>query len=173
MAARTRMGRAIATATLLLALGCGGSLASDDAAGRLDDAGAIGQSGAGGAVGVSGAAGGGVLGAGGRAGAGGSGGASFDAGADQAWCAMNCGWAGGLLADTPGGCTFTSPCLMSEDFFRLAVFVDGVSVPMDATHTEGWAYTDASQSAFTLYGQACLQVQAGAPVDIFHLCQVP
>jgi hypothetical protein len=172
-AARTQIERAIAAGALLVALGCGGSLTSNDGAGRLDDAGALGQGGASGAAGVSGSAGGGFVGAGGRAGAGGGAGAAVDAGSEQGSCRAMCGFVGGVVAPSADACTFTVPCPAIGDFIRLAVFVDARQVPTDPTHTEGWAYTDGSMSAFTLYGQACLDAQAGALVDISYLCQLP
>jgi len=38
---------------------------------------------------------------------------------------------------------------------------------------EGWAYGDATMSAFQLYGQACLDARAsGGFVDVDYLCEV-
>lgn len=37
----------------------------------------------------------------------------------------------------------------------------------------GWDYTDASMSAFALFGQVCMDVQNnGASVDVSYLCEV-
>jgi hypothetical protein len=168
MASGAQIGRAIAAGALpllLAALGCGGSLTSPDAAGRLDDAG---LSGRGGVTGV--------IGAGGAAGAAGGGGAASDAGSDASddgSCRATCGFVGGVLAASADACLFTVPCPAIGDFVRLAVFVDAMALPRDPTHTQGWDYTDATMSAFTLYGQACLDAQAGAAVDISYLCLVP
>jgi hypothetical protein len=145
----------MAATAALLALGCGGSLARDDA----------------GATGLGGASGA----AGGRGGAGGSAGAgqASDGGSDQSSCATLCGRVERALRAT-GNCMYVVSCPAVGDFTGLAVLVEGQAVPRDASHTEGWDYTDASMSAFQIFGQVCTDVlNNGASVDVSYLCEVP
>jgi hypothetical protein len=143
---------AIAAAATLLALACGS---------RTLDKNDSGSSGLGG--------GGGVMGEGGAAGAGGGGGAGGTT--DGGSCVAVCGRVTGVLADAPGSCAFSLPCSPPLAFTSLAVFVDAVQVPQDAT--EGWTYAG-TQSAFALHGQTCTAVMtSNAPVDVVYLCELP
>jgi hypothetical protein len=65
----------------------------------------------------------------------------------------------------PGAsCTYalpTPPC----DYFTndsIAVFVNGAQVPRDVSDVNGWDYSDATFTAFTIYGPLCDAVDAGA-----------
>ncbi len=148
---------ALAAAAASVALGCDGSLTRDDAA----------------ATGLGGARGG----AGGGAGAGGAGGAAAgqatDGGFDQSSCTSFCGRVEtGLRA--AGNCTYVLSCPLVGDFTGLAVLVDGQEVPRDAGRTAGWDYTDASMSAFQLFGQPCTDVlDNSASVNVAYLCELP
>ena len=143
---------AMAATAALLALGCGGSPARDDA----------GATGLGGASGGRGGAGGGA----------GTGQAS-DGGSDQSSCTALCGRVERALRAT-GNCMYVVSCPAVGDFTGLAVLVDGQAVPRDASRGEGWDYTDASMSAFELFGQVCMDVpNNGASVDVSYLCELP
>ena len=145
---------ATAATSALFALGCGGSLARDDAGGT----------GLGGASGT----------AGGRGDAGGGAGAgqATDGGSDQSSCTALCGRVERGLRAT-GNCMYVVSCPAVGDFTGLAVLVNGQAVPRDASHVEGWDYTDASMSAFELFGQVCMDVlNNGASVDVSYLCEV-
>ncbi len=48
----------------------------------------------------------------------------------------------------------------------VSVYVDGVVVPQDMTHTNGWDYTDASNTSIELFGVACEDIQDGAMHDV-------
>jgi hypothetical protein len=52
---------------------------------------------------------------------------------------------------------------------------DGVEIPKDPTHTNGWDYTDGAMMSVTLYGPACDAVMAGTVqnVSIVFICVVP
>lgn len=142
---------AMAATAALLALGCGGSLARDDA----------------GATGLGGASGA----AGGRGGAGA--GQATDGGSDQSSCTALCGRVERGLRAT-GNCVYVVSCPAVGDFTGLAVLVDGQAVPRDGSHVEGWDYTDASMSAFELFGQVCMDVlNNSASVDVSYLCELP
>jgi hypothetical protein len=145
---------AMAATAALLALGCGGSLTRDDA----------GATGLGGASGT----------AGGRGGAGGgAGGQATDGGSDQSSCTALCGRVERALRAT-GNCMYVVSCPAVGDFTGLAVLVEGQAVPRDASHVEGWDYTDASMSAVELFGQVCMDVLSnGASVDVSYLCELP
>jgi hypothetical protein len=80
----------------------------------------------------------------------------------------------GVVADHPGSCTFSLPCMPPLAFTALVVFVDGMQVQQDTTNTEGWNYVGASRSAVEVYGQACAAVMtANKPVDVDYLCELP
>lgn len=169
------IGRGVGAVAVVLALGCSRALLPGDAGmtgagggmimtGGAGATGLIGTAGAGGATRLTGSAG--ISG-------GGAGGAAADGGPDPA-CGMTCGRVEGIVS-TDGNCTYVLRCPgLLGDFTRMFVFVDGMQVPMDATGTDGWAYTDASMSAFRLYGQACADATGDAGfVDITLGCPIP
>jgi hypothetical protein len=41
------------------------------------------------------------------------------------------------------------------------VFGDGVKIPPDPTHANGWDYTDASHTAIEVYGPTCDAITSG------------
>jgi hypothetical protein len=58
-------------------------------------------------------------------------------------------------------CVFTLPCGYGEtDFGGLAVFINGMTVPRDRQHVEGWDYVDAAQTTVQLYGSPCTDARA-------------
>jgi hypothetical protein len=66
----------------------------------------------------------------------------------------------------PGAsCTYALPTPPPCDYFNngsIAVFVNGAQVPRDVSHANGWDYSDATFTAFTIYGPLCDAVDAGA-----------
>jgi hypothetical protein len=57
---------------------------------------------------------------------------------------------------------------------NIYVRADGVNIPMDRSHTNGWDYTDGTMMSVTLYGPACDSVMAGTTmnVSIVFICVV-
>jgi hypothetical protein len=57
----------------------------------------------------------------------------------------------------------------------IVIFADGVQVPHDTTHTEGWDYTDASDATVTIYGGACAAIETGTirAITIEFICRGP
>ena len=45
---------------------------------------------------------------------------------------------------------------------RISIFVDGVRLDRDTTHTSGWDYNDGSHTSITVSGPACTDIKTGA-----------
>lgn len=58
------------------------------------------------------------------------------------------------------------------DHTNIAVKVNGQRVPEDASHTEGWEYTDSTYRAVKMYGSWCTQIQGVADnkIDFIFGC---
>jgi len=84
-----------------------------------------------------------------------------------------CG-AASLAAIPLGGCTFQVPCTPA-DFSRFSVMVNGVPVPRDQTHANGWDYPDTAMTSFRLFGPPCDSVTNGTStsVTVDELCAGP
>jgi hypothetical protein len=52
------------------------------------------------------------------------------------------------------------------------VAIDGLAIPYDETHQNGWAYIDAMRAAFSFYGPACDRILSSweSEVQITFLC---
>jgi hypothetical protein len=52
------------------------------------------------------------------------------------------------------------------------VTIDGLAIPYDETHQNGWAYIDATRAAFSFYGPACDRILSSweSEVQITFLC---
>jgi hypothetical protein len=46
------------------------------------------------------------------------------------------------------------------------VFGDGMPIPRDTTHTDGWDYSNADKTAIEIYGPRCEAVKAGTTVNV-------
>jgi hypothetical protein len=68
-------------------------------------------------------------------------------------------------------CTFRMP-EPPPGAVDIVVKLNGVQVPHDETHQYGWAYANASHTAFTFYGDACNQIASTREpeVQISFLC---
>ena len=53
------------------------------------------------------------------------------------------------------------------------MFVDGVAVPRDTSHTNGYDYADPAMGSITFYGSTCLAIVDGTAqnVTIAFYCQ--
>jgi hypothetical protein len=69
-------------------------------------------------------------------------------------------------------CMFRAPCIPG-DFSGISVKADGVALPRDQTHADGWDYTDATMTVIRVFGSACADVTNGASVTIDQLCTGP
>ena len=64
-------------------------------------------------------------------------------------------------ATPPQSCVFSVPCRES-DFFRLELRTATGGIPSDATHTNGWDFTDESWLTVEVYGPICTDIMTGA-----------
>ena len=137
---RREIGIAVALAAINLA-GCGGSLTTPDAAG-----------GAGG-------------------GTGGTGGIRWDAGSDLSdaiftFDAYYCNL--GLILPAPpvpgASCQYMipMPTCLGADPSHIGVVVDGIEIPRDTSHMNGWDYLDAEMTAVQIYGPNCDALESGS-----------
>jgi hypothetical protein len=78
----------------------------------------------------------------------------------------------GVITGQIPNCLFTlaSPPPVPEN---IAVKVSGTKAPHDPTHTDGWDYTDADDSAVAVYGSWCQMIQTSAAnmVQIVYGCK--
>jgi len=83
---------------------------------------------------------------------------------------MNCGSAPWALMRVDGTCMFLTRCFVAGGFDRIGVLVDDSQVPMSPS--EGWTYSDASNTAIELHGQVCSDLMSGAAmtVAIYFTC---
>jgi hypothetical protein len=67
-----------------------------------------------------------------------------------------------------GSCQFNvgmAPNTMtSKDF--IDVFGDGMPIPRDTTHTEGWDYSSDAHTAIEVFGARCAAVKVGTTVNV-------
>jgi hypothetical protein len=65
-------------------------------------------------------------------------------------------------------CTFAlgplTNSMYSNDYIDL--FADGVKIPQDASHSDGWDYTDALRNVIKIYGATCDALTAGTVTNI-------
>jgi hypothetical protein len=71
---------------------------------------------------------------------------------------------------TLNSCTFQIGPLPTSDgttsLATIGVFVDGVPVPRDTSHTSGYDYADATMGWITIYGPSCAAIVAGTVTDV-------
>lgn len=53
---------------------------------------------------------------------------------------------------------------------NIGVRADGVPIPRDGNHADGWDYTDSSLTSIQLYGSACDAARAGVTISITFFC---
>lgn len=71
------------------------------------------------------------------------------------------------------GPMFASSCTPSS-FVRFSVNLDGVAVPRDEGHANGWDYATADMKAIQLFGTPCQQVMNGmSTVTFAYTCPPP
>jgi len=92
-----------------------------------------------------------------------------DAGMDQL---PSCVCGTSTAASSVGSCMFRAPCTPG-DFSGISVKANGVALPRDQTHANGWDYTDATMTVIGVFGSACTDVTNGASVTIDQLCVAP
>ena len=67
-----------------------------------------------------------------------------------------------------GNCQFdigTAPNSMTSNDL-IDVFGDGLPIPRDTTHADGWDYTDAAHTMIEVYGPRCDAVKAGTTMNV-------
>ena len=80
------------------------------------------------------------------------------------------------MIDNSARCVFTIPPPPTDDGatnrLDIAVAIDGVDIPHDYDHENGWDYTDSSLEHMQLYGPVCDHVMAAAApaVTVSFLC---
>jgi hypothetical protein len=65
-------------------------------------------------------------------------------------------------------CVLAVPPAPNANTSRAYIYVsgDGLRIPRDATHTAGWDYVDADDTAVEVYGPPCQAIRAGAIVAL-------
>jgi hypothetical protein len=78
-----------------------------------------------------------------------------------------------LIASKTLGCVFELK-KAPEDPNQVYAFFDGMSVPRDPTHADGWDY-DAATNEVTFYGMACGKLEEGKinKLDVVYGCNAP
>jgi hypothetical protein len=75
----------------------------------------------------------------------------------------------------PTACTFSlvaAPNSMtSVDFIDL--FADGIQIPHDPTHVNGWDYINAAHTAVQIFGATCARITAGSVIDVTVIYRCP
>jgi hypothetical protein len=67
-----------------------------------------------------------------------------------------------------GSCQFNigmAPNTMTSND-QIDVFGDGMSIPRDTTHTDGWDYSNAAHTAIEVFGPRCDAVKAGTTMNV-------
>jgi len=129
---------------LLSVAGCGGSLSPPDGGG-----GTSGTTGAGDTTGI-----GGTTGSGGITGIDGSI-TIRDASLDVVSCLDLLDQPAPPVPDTPCRYQIPPPPCDYVSASNIGVRVNGIEIPRDTTHTNGWDYTDATFTTVDIYGAAC------------------
>jgi len=79
----------------------------------------------------------------------------------------------GLPTTAPGSCVFSVPVPPTTDGTTtrppFAISVDGVPVPFDTTHTNGWDYTAPTRTSVQLYGPPCETVLNDPPTHTISI----
>jgi len=72
-------------------------------------------------------------------------------------------------------CRFTlpTPSCSYADNGRIGVRVGNLEIPRDTTGQDGWNYSDATWTTFTIYGASCDAVTGGAGVTIVYRIILP
>ena len=143
-----------------LALVLGACLACDSSHGTA------GAGGAGGSAGTHGAAG-----TQGSGGSGGGGGGGASGGNGVPLCALSCVEATPAPQDAGlGACAFSVPDSVRAASSNIGVRADGVRVPQDPTHVNGWAPTDQTGATIQIFGPTCDAIMAGTVSSICVDC---
>jgi hypothetical protein len=72
-------------------------------------------------------------------------------------------------------CELSLECrTVAGDWSGIHVYWEGMEIPQDRTHTEGWDFTDPDMTVVQFYGQACVQLTSGpATVTVSPRCFLP
>jgi hypothetical protein len=132
-------GPVLVAVALLSVAGCGGALSPPDGA-----AGNGGTTGAGGTTGIGGSI---TIG---------------DAGRDVQSCLVTAEMTAPPVPDVACRYQIPVPSCDSLDSAHIGVKVDGVEIPRDPNHTNGWDYTDSTFTAVDIYGATCDGLTNGA-----------
>jgi hypothetical protein len=86
-------------------------------------------------------------------------------------CALSCVAAPPVAQDAGlGACAFSVPDLGGASREDIEVRADGVGVPLDPTHVNGWAFTDQTTTTFEIAGPTCDAIVAGTVSSICVYC---
>ena len=69
------------------------------------------------------------------------------------------------IQDTVSRCAFVTPS-RPEEMGSIAISFDGVDVPLDPTHRDGWDWSDRAFGEITLFGGACARVIASRTTQV-------
>ena len=75
------------------------------------------------------------------------------------------GWVITTIQNTVSRCSFVTPS-RPEEMGSIAITAGGAAVALDATHRDGWDWTDRAFGEITFFGAACERVIASRATEV-------